>query len=260
MNVSSPFYFLEIWKEIISNPFKGFSLVEPKSKILLPTILMLLLSLAGTLVVQPIMQSKAYQKAMLEVQYNTIEKNQGSPVSEEMKQAIADQMNSPITKNITLISTYAGPIIGYLIFYLFLFSLVLKIITAIAKEKVAYGHLFRILVFAGIVGIVQVLLKNVIALTGNWQSQLATVTSAGELGYAITAPVSLAALTTPASIGKMPYYLLDTFTDIFNWLSYVFIYAGLVSSAKIAKNKALIVTIIYAVLGIGFGGATIAFL
>jgi len=53
---------------------------------------------------------------------------------------------------------------------------------------------------------------------------------------------------------------LDAFTDIFNWLYYIFVYAGLTVSAKLTKKKALVLTIISAVLGIGIGLLAVAFI
>ncbi len=248
-----------IWYEIIVNPFSGFQAVGEKTKIALPLICIMVLSVLSALLIQPIMSSPVYEKAMLEIQYAAIEKQQGTPLSDAMKETYRTQLTSSTTKMVTRISTLAVSPFSYMILLL-ISALVLKIFASLVKEKRKFGLFFRILAFAMIVTIAQVLIKNIITLTGDWAAALKSAEGTLEFGQALTSPVSLASLTSSRAIGKVGYYLLDTFTDIFNWLYYAFVYAGLTASAKIEKRKALILTLIFAATGTVMGFLAIAFI
>ncbi|MCK5198144.1 MAG: hypothetical protein KAR21_07325, partial [Spirochaetales bacterium] len=73
------------------------------------------------------------------------------------------------------------------------------------------------------------------------------------LKLALSAPISLAALFSADTLGPTGYFLLDSLTDIFNWLYYIFLYAGLKISAGLTKKHSLMVIIISAAVFIIIG-------
>lgn len=246
-----------LWLDIITNPFSGFRAINEKTRIALPLALVLVASMLSSLLLQPIMSSKVYESAILDIQIAAIEKKQGGTMSEEMKASYSAQLSSPMVKTITKVSSIVGAPIGYAIL-IFASALILLIVSALMKEKRKFGIFLRILVFAMIVTVVQTLLKNIITLTGDWESALKAAGNAMELGRALSAPISLASITTSGDISPSAYFLLDGLTDIFNWLYYIFVYAGLTACAGIQKNKAIILTVVIAVIGMGIGFLSVA--
>lgn len=246
-NVENPW---KLWMSIIANPFKGYQGLRDETKILLPLLVLILMVLLTPLLIQPITDSQAYKEAVLKVQYAAIEKQQGSPLSEEMKETYREQLSSSSVQTISKVSMFVSSLLIFLVMLLG-FSLVLFIISKIMGYSTRFSLFFKILVFASILTVFQNLLTNLITLTGDYETTLRTVRSATDLQYALASPISLAVFFDPGQLGKIPYFFLDTLTGIFTWLFYIFIYAGLTISAKISKNRALIMTIIAGVLAVG---------
>ncbi|MEW5818347.1 MAG: YIP1 family protein [Spirochaetota bacterium] len=236
--------FLKIWKGIIQNPFDGFAQVNKDTKIALPLLCLLLLVLISTAMLLPLMMSNEYITALGRVQMEQM-RQKGVELSDEQAASIKKSLAAPAMKIVTIVSTFGGGLGGY-VGILLLVTLLMKVLTLIIKSSVSYKLLFKILVFAGIVGIVQRLLKSGITLAGDWSSALRRVQTTEDLKLVLQSSVSLTLLFSYKSLGKVGYYLLDTISDIFNWIYYIFLYAGLKRAAGLDKNKALIITIISA--------------
>lgn len=238
--------FLKIWKNIISNPFEGFSDLGDKTKWFLPLISILILLFLSTALVLPLMQSDEYTDAVVRVAISK-QAEKGVEMSMEQQAAMSEQMGSSMVKKITIISTLVGAVL-FTVIIMLLNSLLIKILSSIMKEQVKFSLIFKILIFISIIGIVQSLVKTGITLSGDWARILNRVNDTSSLKLALTAPVSLAALFSYNTLGSTGYYLMDTLTDIFNWIYYIFLYAGLKISAGMTKKHALLVTIISAVV------------
>ncbi len=243
--------FITIWKNIISNPFEGFSEVNDKTKWFLPLILILILLLISTALIIPLMQSDEYTGALVR---STISQQaeKGVEMSAEAQAAMTEELSSPTLQKITIASALiSSPLIFVVI--MLLNSLLIKIIAAFFKEKIIFSLIFKILIFVSIISIVQSLIKSGITLSGDWARILNRVNDTTGLKLALSAPVSLAALFSVKTLGSTGYFLLDALTDIFNWIHYIFLYAGLKVSADLTKKHALLVTVITAAVFIVIG-------
>lgn len=239
-----------LWKEILSNPFEGYKGINDSTKIFPPLLIIIVLFLISTTMIIPIMTSEAYGDALVRVQLANMAE-QGQEMSAEQQAAMAEQIKSPMVRNITVVSAYIGGIITFIGINL-LTALILKLVAgAVKKEAVKFSLLFKVLLFALIVSMVQSLVKMGITLSGDWQRALARATENADLQMALQAPVSLAALLDPKALGRQLYFLVDYVTDFFNWIYYVLLYAGLKSAVGLEKKQALIITIITAVLALG---------
>ena len=240
----------QIWKSIISNPFKGYEKVGKQTRILLPLLVILILVTVNLLILTPIMQSSAYTSALVKVQMIKMnEKGMGSSVSRE---DLEKQLSAPLTKRITLISSFAGGIITYTA-VLFLSAFLIWLLSLLLKDKKNYKIILKILIFAGLVSTLQGIVKSTIVATGDWERILHQVRTIEDFSLALQAPTSFAALINPAKSGMPLYILIDSVTDIFNWIYYIFIFAGLSSALKMEKQIALKITVLYAVLSIAVG-------
>lgn len=242
---------IRIWKNIISNPFEGFTEVKDETKWFLPLVLILILILVSTTLLIPLMQSDEYIGALVRATTNQ-QAEKGVEMSLEAQTAMKEQLSSPLIKNITIASALGGGTITFLIIML-LNALLIKILAALVKEKTKFSLIFKILIFISIISIVQSFIKSGITLSGDWARILNRVNDTTGLKLALSAPVSLAALFSVDTIGSTGYFLLDALTDIFNWINYIFLYAGLSVSAGLSKYHALKVTIITAVVFILIG-------
>ena len=245
--------FFKIWKNIISSPFEGFAQVNDETKWFLPLIAILILIFLSIALTIPIMQSDEYIGALVRATVSQ-QTEKGVEMSLEQQTAMSEQLNSPIIKKITIASALGGGIITFVIIML-LTALFIKLLSAIFKNKVKFLLIFKILIFISIISIVQSLVKSGITLSGDWTRILNKVTDMAGLKQALSASVSLAALFSVDKIGSNGYFLLDTLTDIFNWIYYIFLYIGLQVSAGLTKNHALKVTVISAVVFILIGFA-----
>ena len=238
--------FIKIWKNIVSNPFEGFSEVKDETKWFLPLLILLILILISTALIIPLMQSDEYIGALVRATISQ-QAEKGVEMSKEAQTAMADQLGSPLMKKITIASALGGGTITFVIIML-INTLVIKLLTAIMKEKTKFSLILKILIFISIISIVQSLIKSGITLSGDWTRILSRVNDTTGLKLALSAPVSLAALFQVDTLGSTGYFLLDALTDIFNWIYYIFLYAGLKVSAGLTKKHALIVTVITAVV------------
>ncbi|MBB6481006.1 YIP1 family protein [Spirochaeta isovalerica] len=239
-----------LWKEIIANPFEGYKKLNNDTKLFLPFLTIIILFLFSVLLMIPMQTSDVYGEAMARVQQAALA-DRGTELSDEQMTAMAEQMKSPMVRNITIVSTIGGGLVSYIVITL-VSALILKLLSGgFKKEAVKYSLVLKIILFASIVSMVQALLKMGITLSGDWQRALARVNTTGDLQMALQSPVSLAALFDPVSMGRQVYFLLDYVTDIFNWIYYLFLYAGLKGALALEKNKALAVTVIMAVISIG---------
>lgn len=238
-----------LWKEIIANPFEGYKGVNDNTGILLPVLSIILLFIISVSMMLPILVSEPYADAVVRTQISAMAER-GNEMSLEQQTAMAEQMSSPMFRNITIASSYGGGLIGLIVITL-LVTLILKlIVSSVKKEKVKFSLVFKIIIFALIVGMVQSIVKMGITLAGDWPRILARVNDAAGLQQALQSPVSLAALFDRATVGNTVYTLINSLTDVFNWIYYLFIYAGLRSALVIEKKPALIVTVVIALISI----------
>ncbi|MBI9099311.1 MAG: YIP1 family protein [Spirochaetaceae bacterium] len=241
-----------LWKDIIVNPFEGYKGVNESTKILLPLLSIIVLFLISISMIVPIMLSDAYGDAVVRVQISTMAER-GNEMSAEQQAAVAEQIKSPMVRNITIVSAYAGGLITFFLVTL-LVTLILKIvISSVKKETVNFSLVFKIIIFASIVAMIQSILKMGITLSGDWERTLSRVNDTAALQQALQSPVSLAALADPGAVSNSVYMLIDSFSDIFNWIYYIFLYAGLRVVTQLEKKPALIIIIALALFSIAIG-------
>lgn len=238
--------FIRIWKNIISNPFEGFSELSNETKWFLPLLALLILLLVSIALIIPLMQSEEYTSALVRATVSG-QAEKGTEMSTEQQTAMSEQLSSPMMKKITIASALGGGVLTFVIVML-INTLLIKLFAAIMKEKVKFSLIFKILIFISIISVVQSLIKSGITLSGDWARILNRVNDTTGLKLALSAPVSLAALFSADTLGSTGYFLLDILTDIFNWIYYIFLYAGLKVSAGLTKKHALTVTVISAVV------------
>ncbi len=235
---------LLVWKKIMVSPSEGFREVDENTKVFIPIILLLIVALIAVSFVVPITTSKVYIEKSLSLQLTKM-KAKGMNISMEQARKGAE---SGVTKTITLVSAYAGNVIVYLItFYLgaFVLWLLVKIFKA---GEVSYKLLFRVVVFSAIVTVIGGLINGLIVYFSDWRAAVASATNVSELGDAVKADLSLAAFFDRTTLGKIPFYLLDYVTSIFNILYFVLIYYGLVFAGKVKSEKAVSITVIFGIL------------
>jgi hypothetical protein len=237
---------LILWKDIIFNPVEGFKKVKPETKIALPLLLLLLLMALSVLLITPIMQSQVYSKAIVNTQITAMAEK-GQSLSQEQTEAMREQLTSPTVRTITIVSALVGGVVTFLLMLL-VSSLIMFLMARIFRSGLSFKLAFRILIFAGIITVIQALVKNGATLLGNYERALLQVDTTRELGYALTTPVSLAALFSPETLDITFYYLLDSMTDIFTWIYFIFVFFGLRQAAGIEKSGALKITLITALL------------
>ena len=236
----------KLWSGIIGSPSKGFAELSGSSPVVLPLIMVLVLTALSIIMIMPIMSSDAYIDAMSRVQINTLSER-GTELTDEQIDAMNQQMNSASMRTITLISSIGGGLVSFAVILL-VQTLILMLLTRIVKDKASFKHLFRLIIFLALISVVQGIVKNGITLFSNYERLLSKVQTTADLQWAITSPVSLAVLFSPTKLNPSVYTLIDYCTDIFNWIYYVYLFFGLRFSAGLAKNKALTVTVISAVL------------
>ena len=248
-----------IWKNIISNPFEGYKDVNDSTKILFPLLTIILLFVFSISMLVPIMLSDSYGDAIVRSQVNSmIEK--GNEISLEQQNAMADQIKSPMIRNITIASAFVGGLITFFLITLIITFILKLVVSSIKKDKIKFSLVFKIILFASIVAMVQSIVKTGVTLTGDWHRVLARVNDTSALQQALQSPISVAALFDPAKVGNSVYFLIDAFTDVFNWIYYLFLYAGLKVAVELEKKQALITTIVIALLSIGIGFAFTIFI
>jgi hypothetical protein len=236
-----------LWKHIISNPFEGYGKLNGGTKVFPPLLVIIVLFLLSLVIMIPMQNSDVYSDAVVRIQ-TAVMADQGNEMSAEQQTAMAEQMKSPMVRNITIVSTFVGGLFSFMAITL-LMALFMKLIAGgFKKESVKFALIFKIILFASIVSMVQSLLKMGITVTGDWQRALSRVNSAAELQFALQSPISLAALFDPVQMGRQVYFLIDYVTDIFNWIYYIFIYAGLKVAVGLEKKQALIATILVALI------------
>lgn len=236
-----------LWKDIISNPFEGFGKLKEGTRLLPPLLVIIVLFLLSLVLMIPMQSSDVYSDAVVRIQ-TAVMADQGNEMSTEQQDAMAERMKSPMIRNITILSTFVGGLFSFMAIILLL-ALFMKFLSGgLKKESVKFSLLLKMILFASIVSVVQSMLKMGLTISGDWQRALSRVNSAAELQFALQSPVSLAAFFDPAQMGRQVYFLLDYVTDIFNWIYYVFIYAGLKAAVGLEKKSALIVTITVVVI------------
>ncbi|HAK45631.1 MAG TPA: hypothetical protein DCO79_06890 [Spirochaeta sp.] len=238
----------QLWSNMFASPSKGFPELTPATPILMPIIVVLILVLAGLFMLMPILGSDAYLDALGRVQVNTLVER-GTEMSTEQLEMMEQQLKSDQMRTINLATTIGGGLIGYIIILL-VYALILLILTRIFKEKPGFKHLFKLLIFLAVISAVQGIVKNGITLLSNYERILSKVQYTADLQWAITSPVSLAALFNPAKTGPTLYTVIDAVTDIFNWIYFIYLYFGLKFSAGLARKKALTITIIAGALSV----------
>jgi len=248
---------LRIWGHILSNPFTGYGQINKDTRIAWPLACLLLLVAVSTSLMLPITSSPAYLAAALRVQTATLE-SRGVEMGGEQSKAMEEQLTSPMMRTFTAVSSYLGAFVTFAATILFL-ALLMKAFTSAMKASLPYRQLLAIFVFTGLVTAVQGLFKAGIMLASDWQGALQGVQTTADLKAALVSPLSLALLVPYATLGKVGYALLDTATDVFNWIYFTFLYAGM-KAAGMDKGRALAVTLFTAVLFLAVAlGASLLF-
>ncbi|MBN2657776.1 MAG: YIP1 family protein [Spirochaetales bacterium] len=238
-----------LWKEIIANPFEGYKKLGDDTKLFLPFLVIILLFLLYLTMMIPLQTSEAYGNAVARIQMAAIAERTAEP-SDAQKEAILEQMNSPMMRNITIASSLGGGLISYIVITL-VTALLLKLIAGgFKRESVRYSLVLKVILFASIVSVAQAIVKMGITVSGDWQRALARVNTAADLQTALQSPVSLAAFFDASTMNRQIFTLVDFLTDIFNWVYFLFIYAGIRSAMVLEKKKALAATIILALISI----------
>ena len=238
-----------LWKEIIPSPVKGFSTVTGKTKIAVPLLVVILIAAAGSFILLPVITSDSYSKALVRVQ-TSILAERGTEMSAEQTEQLNEQLSSGSMRKVNSITTIGGAIFVYVLM-IFFSVLILKLICIIFREKPEFRLLLRIIIFIAIFSAVQMLLKNLITAVSDYNRILSRVQTSEDLQWALNSPVSLAVLFSPSSLNNTLYTLIDTVTDIFNWLYYGYLYAALRGAAELKSSRALAVTLVFAALSIG---------
>ncbi len=245
---------LSTWKQIIFNPKDGYKNITEETKIFVPIIVVLVILIVSISVSLPIITSKTFLKASIDIQIAKMEKK-GTTLSEQQLDAMNKYSNSKISKIIAVAGSYVGGIVVYLLIFV-IGAFVLLILSRIFRCKdISYRLILRIIVFTAIITTVQGLIKILIVYFSDWQTAVKTARTIGDLKNALAANLSAAAFFDPKSMNRVLFYIIDYFTDIFNIIYFVFIFYGLSIAGKIKENRALVITIVYAVLASlpGFG-------
>jgi len=233
---------VKTWKNILFSPKEGFREIDENTRIFVPIVIVLAISLIAVSFMIPIITSHVYLQKGVNIQLEKMGKNVSS--------GAVEQANKSVESNFTKIITIAGAYIGSIASYLLIFyagALVLLLLVKIFKGgNVSYKLLLRIVIFAAIITSFQGLIKVLIVYFSDWQNAVAAATTAGGLKNAVQSSLSLAVFLDPKSTGKLLFFIVDYFTDIFNIIYFVFIYYGLVSAGKIIENKSAGITIVYA--------------
>lgn len=241
---------LRIWWQILQNPFTGYGQIGKDTRIAWPLACLLLLVAVSTSLMLPITSSQTYLAAALRMQTRTLE-SQGIDMGGEQGKALEKQLASPVMRTFTVVAAYLGGFVSFTATILLL-ALLMKAFTSAMKVSLPYKQLVAIFAFTGLVTAVQGLLKSGIVLASDWQGALRGAQTTADLKEALVSPLSLALLVPYASLGKVGYALLDTATDIFNWIYFTFLYAGM-KGAGLDKGRAFAVTLLTAVLFIAVG-------
>ncbi len=242
----------KLWKNIIVNPFQGFRDVNDQTKLALPLITIILLMCISFSILIPVYLNDSYGEVLARIQYEKMVED-GNAMSLEQMDNLNKYFQSSAFNTITIVSVFVGGVIFFLLI-IFLTSFILKLVaTSLKKEKVKFSLILKIILFASIVSMVQMILKNSITITGDWLHALKRAKDTFSFQLALQTPLSFAALVDPSKSGKIIYFLVDYLTDIFNWLYYIFFYAGLKIAVKLEKKHALTITIIIAVISLLIG-------
>ncbi len=242
----------KLWKEIIINPFNGYKGLDDNTKIGIPLVSIIFLFLISTFLLVPIMKSDSYFEAITRVQITNMAEH-GNELSTERQNEMAEQFKSPLVRNMTVVMPFVTGLLLFLLYTLFVTFILKFIISAIKKERIKFSLILKIILFTSIIYMIQIILKNSITITGDWLRALKRANDTSSLQMALQTPISLAALLDPGKTGKIIYFLIDFLTDIFNWLYYVFLYAGLKVAVKLEKKQALLMTVIIAVISLLIG-------
>ncbi|MDC7226923.1 MAG: YIP1 family protein [Spirochaetales bacterium] len=238
-----------LWTRLFISPTEGFSDLTPQTPIILPVLSIVVLVLAGMLMLMPIIGSETYTEALGRVQINTLAER-GTEMSAEQLEVMQEQLHSGRMRTFTMLSSTVG---GAFTFFLMLLvnTLFLLILTRIFGSKPSFKHLFKILVFLAAVSSIQAIIKNGITLMSDYERLLSRVQYAKDMQWAITSPVSLAVLFAPGKLSILLYTLIDSITDIFNWIYFIYLYFAMRFSLSLPGNKAIGITILAAALMIG---------
>ena len=230
------------WKNVLFNPKDGFKEIDENTKIFVPIIIVLVISLIAVSFMIPIITSRIYLQKSVDIQLAKMRKSALPAAVERANKSV----ESKTTKIIAISGAYIGSIATYLLIF-YAGALVLLLLVKIFKGgNVSYKLLLRIVIFAALITDFQGLIRVLIVYFSDWQSAVAASTTTGDLKSAVQSPLSLAVFLDPRTAGKVLYFIVDYFTDIFNIIYFILIYNGLVSAGKITKNKSIGITVVYA--------------
>ena len=230
------------WKNVLFNPKDGFKEINENTRIFVPIIIVLVISLIAVSIMIPIITSRIYLQKSVAIQLAKMGKNAATSAVEQANKSV----ESKTTKIIAISGAYIGSIVTYLLIF-YAGALVLFLLVKIFKGgNVSYKLLLRIVIFAALITAFQGLIKVLIVYFSDWQSAVAASTTMSDLKSAIQAPLSLAVFLDSQTAGKVLYFIVDYFTDIFTIIYFVFIHYGLVSAGRITKDKSIGITIVYA--------------
>lgn len=224
---------LQIWGRIFTSPSEGYRRITPQTKIGVPLLIVLLLSVASGALMIPVISSDAYLEASSRGSLEVIESRLGT-LTEADREMMAAQTSSPLARNINIISALLGPPI-MLMLTLLAGALVLWVASLIFKPAFAYWIAFRLLIFTSVVLILQGAVQAGILLLSDFTARFNSVTTMRGLSAAANTALN-AAIFIPD--GALPDWLLVAVgyvTDVFHIIFFVLLFFGVRAAQKDAS-------------------------
>lgn len=215
---------LQIWGKIFTSPSEGYQRITPRTKFAFPLLVVLILATLAGAIMLPVITSQAFRDASLRAGMAMLERQVGT-LSNNDREVIQTQMDSPLNRNITLVSTLLGSPVSFMIMIL-LGALVLMIMGKIMKMRVTWGMSLRLFIFTAPVLIVQMLARGSVLLFSDYATRLNAVSTMREFTLAQTASLSAATFIPATSLPYWLYAAIDYVTDIFHIIFFVLLFIG----------------------------------
>lgn len=239
------------WLTIIISPKQGFEKLNEKSNFVLIILTLIVLAIFAKALVLPVYTHDLYYEAAGRSYVNFLEM-MGNKLTEAQKESEASMMQSDFSKQLTIWGTFLTPIISILV-SLFIISFILWFTLKIFKTYLTFKLVFKILACSSIFILVENIIEALVLLSLDWKTILTTINNFVELKAGLIPPLSLAAFFNVESVTQFGYFVIDYLTNIFIYMSFIYVYYGLMVSGKIDHKKALSITITFAVFMLMFG-------
>jgi hypothetical protein len=112
------------------------------------------------------------------------------------------------------------------------------ILGKIFRGEIDYGKSIRIMIFSSIVIVLGLLIKTGLAVASDWRSALSSTESVYDLNSVFMTNISAAVFFNSSSIGRIPYFIVNYITDVFNLGCAFFVISGLRAICKMTTGKA----------------------